>query len=676
MTTLRTTAWTAAALSTLVLVPGTMSAQTDVEMLGRALGGARPPAGYYEVLARHPNAFRFSANNGWRLRARRVTERRRALRAQWTLDVQRGQLAAVSAAAQAVVAGDVYLPAFLILYADTDSASLVGTMPRATMQSRLYGTAPAPPYTVHTYYLEVSGDSLRVNGTVFEWTRVLENGTYYEGSSNGLGFDGNVAQLIEEMVAAHDDTVDYGQFDNDGPDGVPNSGDDDGYVDAVVLLHPEVDGACLVVYPPSASNIWAHRWVYSGWTGSPLVTGDDAWGGGKIRVDDYIIQGGQGGDGGCTPDEPQAPGVITHETGHLLDLPDLYNTGGGPSEAIGHWGLMGSGGWNKANRPAHLMAWSRAQLGWVTEVLIDRDTTLQIEPVENSDTAFAIPIPGSNEYFLLENRQRIGSDSMLHQRGLLVWHIDSALARSRSNSNTVNAFPPEAVRLVQADGMGHLQAGSNRGDTGDPFPGVTGKTLFRWDTNPASRRNNGALTEVSIDSIEQLDATAPWGAVRVVISNTAPALVMTPAAPPAGLMGTAYQYAFEASGGIGIYDWLLVGGALPGGMVLGSDGMLTGIPAETGTFVVAVQVTSASQAQQQAVQLEIAAPVLAAAAVVNEVLGVSQTLTADERRYLDLLGNRNAGYDVGDFLAWVESGDAPLTARALAEGLATLRGRE
>jgi hypothetical protein len=61
-------------------------------------------------------------------------------------------------------------------------------------------------------------------------------------------------------------------------------------------------------------------------------------------------------------------------------------------------------------------------------------------------------------------------------------------------------------------------------------------------------------------------------------------------------MGTAYQYAFEASGGIGIYDWLLVGGALPGGMVLGSDGMLTGIPAETGTFVVAVQVTSASQA--------------------------------------------------------------------------------
>jgi hypothetical protein len=90
MTTLRTTAWTAAALSTLVLVPGMMSAQTDVEMLGRALGGARPPAGYYEVLARHPNAFRFSANNGWRLRARRVTERRRALRAQWTLDVQRG----------------------------------------------------------------------------------------------------------------------------------------------------------------------------------------------------------------------------------------------------------------------------------------------------------------------------------------------------------------------------------------------------------------------------------------------------------------------------------------------------------------------------------------------------------------------------------------------------------
>jgi hypothetical protein len=181
---------------------------------------------------------------------------------------------------------------------------------------------------------------------------------------------------------------------------------------------------------------------------------------------------------------------------------------------------------------------------------------------------------------------------------------------------------------------------------------------------------------MTLDSIEQLNPTDPWGPVRLYISYVVPALVMTPADPDAGLMGTAYEDTLDATGGVDFYRWDVASGALPEDLALDSVGVLSGIPAETGTFDFQVRVTSASQQEQQAVQLEIAAPVLATADVVDEVLGVSQSLSAEELAYLDLLGNRNAGYDVGDFLAWVESGDAPLTARALAEGLATLRGRE
>ena len=36
----------------------------------------------------------------------------------------------------------------------------------------------------------------------------------------------------------------------------------------------------------------------------------------------------QGGDSGCSSDEPQSMGVVAHETGHLFDLPDLYEVGG------------------------------------------------------------------------------------------------------------------------------------------------------------------------------------------------------------------------------------------------------------------------------------------------------------------------------------------------------------
>ena len=669
-----------AAAAALCLTPAAARAQSDVEAIGRALGGAKPPPAYYEILARHPRAFRFAEDDGWVRKAREIAARRGAMRSHLTQAVVLVQRAHTDA--NGILVGDLNVPVFLIVYATFDSAGLALNLPRSAMEAKLFGTAPAPPYSVYTYYLEISGDSLRVNGAVTDWTRAAQNDTYYEGSSKGLGGDARVGELIEEMVAAHDAALDYGQFDNDGPDGVPNSGDDDGFVDAIVLLHPEVDGACGNVYPLAASNIWAHRWVYSAWVPQPpqqdstLPTADPAAGGGVIRVNNYIIQGGQGGDDGCTPDEAQAPGLIAHETGHLLGLPDLYNIFF-TTEGIGHWGLMGSGNWNKAHRPAHMSAWSRAQLGWVSEVLLGTDTTIDIQPVELSDTVYIVPIPGTSEYFLLENRQRIGSDSLLHERGLLVWHVDSTLARLRLFPNTVNSADPEAVRLIQADGLDHLGGNANRGDAGDPFPGSTSSVRFSFDTDPATMRNDSTLTEITFDLIEQLDPGSPWGGLRVRIRHmSAPPLVLAPASPPAGVMGSSYSDTLEASGGIGVYSWQVISGALPERLTLGqTTGIIQGTPAETGSFAFEVQVTSASQTQSTMVPLEIAAPTLVMANVLDELLGVSQTLTDDELEYLDLLGNRNDAFDVGDFHAWVDSGDAPLmTAQALAERLVELRG--
>jgi len=667
----------AAAAAAWCLTPTAARAQSDVEAIGRALGGAKPPPAFYEIIARHPRAFRFAEDDGWVRKGREISARRGAMRSHLTQAVALAQRAHTDV--NGILVGDLNVPAFLIAYADTDLPTLMANVPRSELEAKLFGTAAAPPYSVHTYYLEISGDSLRVNGTVLDWTVVAQNGTYYEGSGNGLGGDSEVHELIEEMVAAHDAALDYGQFDNDGPDGVPNSGDDDGFVDAIVLLHPEVDGACGNVYPAAAPNIWAHRWVYSGWTSVPLETADDVNGGGaKIKVNNYIIQGGQGGDGGCTPDEAQAPGLIAHETGHLLGLPDLYNTAWQTrdSEGIGHWGLMGSGNWNTAGSPAHMEAWSRAELGWVSEVLLASDTTIDIQPVELSDTAYIVPIPGTSEYYLLENRQKIGSDVDLHERGLLVWHVDSTLLSARAGFNTVNAADPEALWLVQADGANGLQLGTNRGDAGDPFPGSTSNVRFSFDTDPATLQNNSTHTEITFDLIEQLDPGSPWGAVRVrVTQSSAPTLVLSPTSPTDGVMGTSYSDTLEASGGIGAYIWQVISGALPEGLTLGSTtGILQGTPAETGSFAFEAQVTSGSQTQSAMTSLDVTAPTLVMASVLDELLGVSQTLTDDELEYLDLLGNRNGGFDVGDFHAWVDSGDAPLTAMALAERLAELRG--
>jgi M6 family metalloprotease-like protein len=677
-----------ALVGALLVLPGSAEAQTDVEMVGRMRGGARPPRAYYEVLQRDPEAFRFSPENGWirrsRAVARRRAEQRDAMR-RWSAfgaaggaGVLGAQLSRAPAAwgPGSVVQGNLSVPVFLAAYANTPPADTTGPLSRSIMQSRLYGTGAAPPYSVYSYYQEVSGGRLFVNGTVLDWTQVSQNDTYYEGGAgcNGFCFNAQIDQLITELLAAHDAAVDFSQFDNDGPDGSPNSGDDDGFVDAIVVIHPEVDGSCIARNPASADNIWAHAWTV---TGSPATNDPVFGGGGFIRLRDYIIQGGQGGDDGCIDDEPLAMGLIAHETGHLFDLPDLYNTNWATrtSEGIGHWGLMGSGNWNTPDSPAHMMAWTRAQLGWVTEVVIDRDTVLDISPIALSETAYIVPISGSNEYFLLENRQANGSDASAKGVGLMIWHIDSVLARVRTFSNTVNGVNPEGIWLHQADGSGDLQTEFNRADAGDPFPGSTTNTRFSFDTDPATVRNDSITPiEVTFGSIQQL---TPGGAIRVAIDlASAPQLVASgPSTLPAAVMGAPYAHQLQAQGGVGQYGWTLESGTLPVGVTLAASGLLDGRPEENGTFPLTVRVTSGSQSVTQAVTLDVTQPVLQTADILDHLFGVSTPLSGDELAYLDLLGNRNSGLDVGDYLAWVDSGAPTMSAAQLAKALEQAQGR-
>jgi M6 family metalloprotease-like protein len=802
----------------LVLAPIAASAQTDVEELGRRYG-ATPPPGFYEILRSHPNAFQFSPDNGWIRRGRRVAEVRNRLRGDSAEGVFRTQAAHDE---NGVMTGDVYVPVFLVLFSNTDSADIASNVPREALQTRLYGTDLAPPYSVHTYYREVSNDLVNVYGTVFDWAFVPGADSTYEGDNNGLS-GVLMGPMMRDAAAVLDDSVDFGQFDNDGLDGIPNSGDDDGYVDAVVMIHPKVDGSCQAVNSEAENSIWAHRF-----SAGPYPTNDVSVATGEfVRLHDYIVQGGQGGDAGCTSDEPQAMGVVAHETGHLFGLSDLYEVGGDGS-GIGHWGLMGSGSQRTATRPAHMNAWSKAQLGWVTEVRIDRDTTLVMNPVVTSDTTYVLPIPNTTEFFMLENRQPIGSDSMLHRAGLLIWHVDSYLADIRGNA--VNGpIRPYGVALEQADGEDHLDRGVNRGDTGDPFPGRTNNRSFGRNTTPSSHSNRGLMSFVELDSIQQIEA---FGAMRLNIGFEAPALIAATdtnavfrldgvehnryddflrsgadyaldidslqvadsgrrrfewvswsngqprshvftasstgdtivanvaaeyeliatysgtgmgtvnsdvpldlvsgtfltadsvvtlvatvdsvghvfegwygsdttatgdtlvlqmthpftlegrfAAPlvvaddsfPTATMGTDFRHQLTASGGIGGISWALASGTLPVGLALNSSGLVAGLPEQTGSFSLALEVSSGSQSIVDTLELAVLAPVLTVGDVLKQLVGEGTPLSEQDIVYLDLLGNRNSWLDVGDFLGWVEATGGLVTAEEMAAALKAAR---
>ena len=150
--------------------------------------------------------------------------------------------------------------------------------------------------------------------------------------------------------------------------------------------------------------------------------------------------------------------------------------------------------------------------------------------------------------------------------------------------------------------------------------------------------------------------TLPMGRPFLVSAHFDPQLLISSGDPrPGGIMGKPYADTLRATGGSGTFTWQVVASALPPGLALAVNGRLTGIPSATGNFTFTARVTSGAQQVQQSYGLAVTAPTLATAAVVTRLLTGSGSLSPDDLKYLDLLGNRNNIFDVGDFLAWVEA---------------------
>ena len=112
--------------------------------------------------------------------------------------------------------------------------------------------------------------------------------------------------------------------------------------------------------------IWSHSWYAFSNRSGPDGQGPAFNPDGGVQIGDsdywvgkYTIQPENGG-----------VGVFTHEYGHDLGLPDLYDTAGGEN-GTGFWTLMSSGSWvdtgqdTIGNAPSHMGAWEKFQLGWL-----------------------------------------------------------------------------------------------------------------------------------------------------------------------------------------------------------------------------------------------------------------------------------------------------------------------
>ncbi|MGE5251487.1 MAG: M6 family metalloprotease domain-containing protein [Bacteroidota bacterium] len=239
---------------------------------------------------------------------------------------------------------------------------------RAHYMDILFNEAPGAN-SMRNFYIEQSSGRYTVHGDVTDWVEVPGNAVDYDDNPdsnvwnflqdsidawyNGQIADGKTPADIDAYLSQFDvwDRYDY--------DGDGNFDEPDGYIDTFQSVHAgegEEAGA-------PAWTIWSHSWYahYEGWglwgpafnmLGGIQIGDSDYW------VGKYTIQPEDGG-----------VGVFTHEYGHDLGLPDLYDYYG--ENGTGFWTLMSSGSWidegkdSIGNKPSHMGAWEKFQLGWL-----------------------------------------------------------------------------------------------------------------------------------------------------------------------------------------------------------------------------------------------------------------------------------------------------------------------
>jgi M6 family metalloprotease-like protein len=634
--------------------------------------------------------FDFRKDGVWRPRARLVQQRRMALLSQGAFGSLNAPLAvAAPVSSSAAVSGVFAVPAVLFKFKDT------GAFPFDTTQydQVLFATTPPPgrPYTYRTFYQQMSTGLLDIQGQSYGPAQLDSNEVYYTGGTsstcqtqnpynstncNGLFSGTAIAQMqggLAEALRKLDVSVDFSPY-----------ADTSGFVPLVVFIQPALGGECGPKSAPQ-NHLWSHRFFLQ----ATFVTNDpDPHHPGQfVKISDYILEPGVGGESSCDGTQIMPIGTVAHETGHGFALPDLYDTDGN-SEGVGEFSLMGSGNYTSSFSPSRMDAWSLGQLGWVTVAPLATGGAYAFGASATSDTAFFVRPTGSNprgEYFLLENRQAVQSDSaMLRYHcqiwyqtatpppscggGLLLWHIDSTQIAQHGifSDNRVNAGAIHGVEPLQADGFGNLDANpsspcagaptagcSDRGDAGDLYPGPTGNTTLGSTTQPNDLLNAGLCSGVRVDSVSQV---VPNGTARFVLGlGNADSIVITTAAGlSGGQWGYVYGVTLGALCGTGTFSWVVDSGVPPPGLTLTSAGRLSGAPTDTGTYGFRTTVTSGTLSARRVFTLRVTEPVLTLQQVLTLAYQGPYATTDDQRKYLDLQGNANGTFDLGDVLRWLE----------------------
>jgi M6 family metalloprotease-like protein len=412
--------------------------------------------------------------------------------------------------------------------------------------------------SVNDYYKQVSFGQYVVKGDYLpKMYEMPQDTTYYRTS---FLYCQDIIRMLDE-----DPTVNLAQYDNDGIDGKPNSGDDDGFVDYIILIPHTRPYNFIMQFATGVMNLMLKD-TYT--THRPSANGD------FIRVDSYS---------GCistASNRYEALGTIVAEIGHAYGGEDLmdkvYPRPEDDSAGVGYWCFLGHGaiGWGGTGIPVGPCAYNRMMMNCVgvrNVNLVDIGGTrsdVRIKDVGNPEgKVYRIRI-NSEESFLIEYRNKNGSfyyDSQLPKSGLLIWHIQERESNATEEVKLCDLecadglwsdkgypkgdYPDPERGKDNLDFWAHdaqftFKYNGNLGDSTDVFDGVN-YTAFGYNTNPSSRTNYGRTDSgVEIFNIRKSGEDMLFDCVI----TTSYELPKIPTLPLVGLAFQKSKLSFETSG--------------------------------------------------------------------------------------------------------------------------------
>ena len=353
------------------------------------------------------------------------------------------------------------------------------------------------------YFADQSNGRYRPQFDVFGPVNLSRNVAYYGTDKPGQdeGDDQHATDAVVEacILANEQFTINWADYDSDS----------DGYVDFVYVIYAgkgQADGG-------TSETIWPHNWSVESarQSGYCTYTATQCKVGGK-KLDNYAMSGEISGSslGGI--------GTLCHEFGHVMGLPDLYDTDYGTNYennlTPNDWNIMDGGSYNgDGHCPPNYDPWEKDFFGWLTPINLGntgQNVTLYANGTENQQTyqinasgSYVGPTTSGLRYYI-ENRQAVGWDEPLTGHGLLIWKVNfNASAWENNAPNNSNTSGAPLYTVVSATGTKIGWDGSTDNCPKNTFPGSGNKTSWTGVSGKPLLNINESNQIVTLTYIEE-----------------------------------------------------------------------------------------------------------------------------------------------------------------------------